>query len=277
MNPRGRRTQRPARPSTADVVPSTIYDRDYLLSDRLEGFTEYDSGTISHVKQRELDLLDVQPGHRVLDLGCGRGEVAAELRRRGALPVAIDYSWAATELARDLLGAAAPVVQADATALPFASGSFDRILLGDVIEHIPWALAVTSLGEIRRVLAPGGRALIHTSPNTWFVKFVLPVLLVVLRLLRRRDVVAKFGDYNRMRGLMHPNELNPVSIRRLFREARVPARTWVDADVLRSGASTWTSGLAANPLVRLVAAVAARPPFRLVLGNDLYALVDTSP
>jgi ubiquinone/menaquinone biosynthesis C-methylase UbiE len=259
--------------SVSTIPPSTLYSTDYFLSGACEGLDEYLAGSVSVVKQRELDLLDVQPGHVVLDLGCGRGESSTELARRGARPVALDYSWDAVKLTQKAFDGSSAVLQGDATALPFPARCFDRVLLGDVIEHLPWNAGLHALAEVQRVLVPGGRALIHTSPNTWFVSTVMRPLRLVLRLLRRHEVLDRFGEYDRLRGEMHPNELNPLTIRRLMREAGVDARTWVDRDVLRSGASEWTAKLATSPMIRLLGKIAGLWPFRLILGNDLYALV----
>ncbi|HVA59290.1 MAG TPA: class I SAM-dependent methyltransferase [Mycobacteriales bacterium] len=267
----------PDRRSTQTVPPSTLYSTEYLLSPALEGLPAFQAGTVSLVKQREIDLLAIRPGQRVLDLGCGRGDVVAELLRRGFEVCGVDYSWDAARLAGGLVAGRALVAQADAVALPFAAGAFDRVLLGDVIEHLPWPMAVRALREAARVTTPGGRILVHTAPNTWFIRLVLPPLLIALRLLGRSEVLARFAEYNRLRGLMHPNELNPLSLRRLMRQSGLTARTWVDGDVMRSGASEWTSALATNPLIRLLAKVAAGWPARLVMGNDLYALVDLDP
>ena len=259
-----------------DLPPPTIYTEEYFLSGACEGLGEYLTGRISAVKRREFQFLDVQPGDLVLDLGCGRGESAAEMLRRGATPIALDYSASAVTLTRGHLGGRSVVVRADAARLPFAAASFDRILFADVIEHVPWAHAVQTLREIDRVLKPGGSALIHTSPNTWFIALVMRPLQLPLRLLRRAEVLDRFREYERLRFAMHPNELSPLTLRRLMREGRVPARTWVDRDVLRSGASEWTEKLAQSRVIRFVARAAGLWPFRLILGNDLYALVKSS-
>jgi 2-polyprenyl-3-methyl-5-hydroxy-6-metoxy-1,4-benzoquinol methylase len=156
------------------AVPAAIYDTDYFLSNACEGLSEYLSRDVSILRRREIDHLDARPGDRVLDLGCGRGETAAELRRHGCTVVAIDYSWDAVALTAKLLDGDGSVSHADAVALPFRAAAFDRVLLGDVIEHLPWHLAVRCLQEVERVLAPRGHAVIHTSPNTWFIHAVKP-------------------------------------------------------------------------------------------------------
>lgn len=256
-----------------DLPDSTLYSAEYFLSSACDGLTDYLAGGVSVVKARELDLLDVRSGQRVLDLGCGRGEVLAELARRGTRPTGLDYSEDAVRLTKKA-NADAGVVRADGTSLPFPDCTFDRVLLGDVIEHLPWPLAKRALAEVVRVLVPGGRALVHTSPNTWFIATVKPVLVLVLRVLRRREVLARFAEYDRLRYAMHPNELNPRRFPRLMREAGVDASVWVDPDVLRSGASEWTEQLSTRRLVRWLGVVAGTWPLRLVLGNDMYALID---
>lgn len=57
-------------------LSSDIYDRDYFLSDKCEGWDRFreDRG-LSPIKRRLAAALAPGPGVRVLDAGCGRGEV----------------------------------------------------------------------------------------------------------------------------------------------------------------------------------------------------------
>jgi ubiquinone/menaquinone biosynthesis C-methylase UbiE len=260
-----------------DLPSSGIYDEDYFLSSACDGLSEYLAGGVSVVKERELSLLGISAGQRVLDLGCGRGEVSAEIFRRGASVTSLDYSTDAVRLTKTLMGPRGRVVKGDGSKLPFRDAAFDRVLLGDVIEHLPWPLAREAIVEVERVLVPGGRALIHTSPNTWFISVVKPILVLLLRLLRRSEVLERFSEYDRLREAMHPNELNPRRFPRLMRESGVTARVWVDRDVLRSGASEWTERLSARRAIRGLGTVAGAWPLRLLLGNDMYALIEKAP
>ncbi len=109
--------------------------------------------------------LGVQRGERLLDLGCGGGRHAFEAFRLGARVVALDAQAAEVSQVRNTMGAMvdagevraddeAGVVQGDALHLPFADGSFDRVIAAEVLEHIPDD--TDAMAELARVLRPGG-------------------------------------------------------------------------------------------------------------------------
>jgi SAM-dependent methyltransferase len=121
----------------------------------------------------DYDRLDVRPGHRLLDAGCGAGRHSVEAVRRGADVVAVDLG--ATDLASAQRGVADyghadvptpggfSAVRADARRLPFAGASFDRVIAAEVLEHIDDDGA--ALAELARVLRPGG--LIAVTVPRW--------------------------------------------------------------------------------------------------------------
>lgn len=112
------------------------------------------------------DILGLRSGDRILDLGCGFGRHAYEAARRGAHVIALDAGEdevngvAGTFAAMVEQGELSPettkvgVVQGDALHLPFADGTFDRVLCSEVLEHIP--NDVGAMAELARVLRPGG-------------------------------------------------------------------------------------------------------------------------
>jgi SAM-dependent methyltransferase len=109
-----------------------------------------------------LEYLDVRPGERVLDCGCGLGwplKVLSETQE-GVL-VGADRDLARLARARREVGGAR-LVAADVAHLPFADEAFDKILLSEVLEHLPDDLG--ALREVRRVLRRGG-VLAVTVPN----------------------------------------------------------------------------------------------------------------
>jgi SAM-dependent methyltransferase len=108
----------------------------------------------------DFDRFPVGPGDRVLDIGCGAGRHSAEACRRGATVVALDMSAPDLKEAHDRLAEVDPeharsvALQGDALRLPFADDTFDRIIIAEVLEHIPSDVA--AMVELARVLKPGG-------------------------------------------------------------------------------------------------------------------------
>jgi SAM-dependent methyltransferase len=98
------------------------------------------------------------PQH-ILDVGCGRGELASRMRSAlGAEVVAVDQSPRMVELTAQR-GVDARV--ADVQALPFPNGTFDVVVAAWVLFHVP--NLDTALTEIARVLEPGGRLVAATN------------------------------------------------------------------------------------------------------------------
>lgn len=121
------------------------------------------------------DRLGLQTGDLVLDAGAGFGRHAFEIARRGARIVALDYAADEVVGTRATLGGMIDageipadryvgVLRGDATKLPFADGSFDRVITSEVLEHIP--ADTEAIAELVRVLRPGG-SFACTVPSRW--------------------------------------------------------------------------------------------------------------
>jgi ubiquinone/menaquinone biosynthesis C-methylase UbiE len=100
-------------------------------------------------------------GLRVLELGCGAGNLSLELLRRGARLTSIDVSPGMIELARRRApGARFLVAPAEETGLP--DGSFERVVGKWILHHVDVAAAAA---EVRRVLRPDGRAVFFENQD----------------------------------------------------------------------------------------------------------------
>jgi ubiquinone/menaquinone biosynthesis C-methylase UbiE len=115
-----------------------------------------------------LDAARPAPGARVLDVACGTGiaarTVAPRVGARGRV-VGLDLSPAMLSVARrvGLPPGAAPVawVRGSAQALPFPAPTFDLVLCQQGLQFFPNGAA--AVREMRRVLRPGGRAVISVN------------------------------------------------------------------------------------------------------------------
>lgn len=101
---------------------------------------------------------------RALDIGAAAGGNTRMLRAHGWRAVALEHGAEGAAIAH---ARGVPVMRADATQLPVASGSLDLVVAFDVLEHI--ADDDAAAGEIRRVLRPGGTALVAVpaDPRLW--------------------------------------------------------------------------------------------------------------
>jgi SAM-dependent methyltransferase len=96
----------------------------------------------------------VHGARRVLDIGCGEGQVARRLAGEGAEVVGLDPTLGQLTTARARAGGPR-YLRARAESLPCASASFDTVVLCLAIEHVD--AYETAIAEVARVLVPGGR------------------------------------------------------------------------------------------------------------------------
>jgi demethylmenaquinone methyltransferase/2-methoxy-6-polyprenyl-1,4-benzoquinol methylase len=128
----------------------------------------------------------VQPGDRVLDACCGTGDLAVAAEREGGYVTGLDFSPKMLERARRK-SQTIEWVEGDLLALPFDKGSFDAATVGFGVRNV--ADLDAALGELRRVLRPGGRlaileitqarGLLRPFFSLWFDR-VVPLLGKVL-------------------------------------------------------------------------------------------------
>jgi ubiquinone/menaquinone biosynthesis C-methylase UbiE len=139
-----------------DYIPAAGHDRFLRFYDPLTRLLG-----AQRVRARLLDAAQVQPGERVLDLGCGTGELTLALKRRqpAAHVFGLDPDPKALALAQQKGRAAGCEIewqQGYAGRAPFPAHSFDRVVSSLVIHHLESAQKREAFGDVRRLLRAGG-------------------------------------------------------------------------------------------------------------------------
>jgi SAM-dependent methyltransferase len=175
------------------------------------------------VRRRRLvrEALRPAPGERIVDIGCGPGfyvsELAHEVGEAGAV-VGVDSSGtmlgAARARCRELGNV--ELLEADASSLPLAGGSFDAALSVQVLEYV--ADIQAALAEVRRVLRPGGRLVV------WDVDWATVSMQTADEVRMTRVLKAWDGH------LAHPSlprSISPLLLGSGFEDVRVEGHAFV--------------------------------------------------
>jgi SAM-dependent methyltransferase len=254
----------------APVSPE-LYTEEYFLS-ACEGYDEFIASEGEQLSRRlkaSMEIAGIEPGMNILDLGCGRGEIMRYCIGMGAEAFGFDYAPVAIRMTRDILlnnGHPSLVAQADAKKIPFATGSFDRVLMFDVVEHLhPWELHAAML-EVHRVLKPDGKFIIHTAPNIWYDRYAYPIVRRFRTLTGdgdkypadpRQFLVAHNQD-------VHVNEQSWWSMQRALKAAGFKGKVWLDSPPQQRQE---------NPLLAILRYLAFHtPPLRWFFEREIFAV-----
>lgn len=129
------------------------------------------------------------PALRLLDAGCGTGSYTAALRPHAGAIDALDPNPSMLDVARTKLdhtpGCPVSLHEGRIEALPFEDATFDGVMVNQVLHHLPdpsrdgWAMLRRVLGEIARVLRPGGALIVNTCSHEqlcrgWWYAALIP-------------------------------------------------------------------------------------------------------
>lgn len=262
-------------------LPSTLYTEEYFLT-ACEGYDVFVESEGKHLSRRLNDafkVAEVGAGMRVLDVGCGRGEILRHCMRLGIEAYGIDYAEAAMRMSMDVIAAErasddetsrnakAGICCSDAKKLPFPTAYFDRVLMFDVVEHLhPWELHEAML-EVHRVLKPNGKFIIHTAPNRWYDIYAYPFVRLV------RTVMGQGASYPKdpraitpVNQDVHVNEQDLLSMHRALNQAGFQGKVWLD-----SPPQNRTENFVMAGLRKLAFDV---PPFRWFFEREVFAVAE---
>ncbi|MEA2385208.1 MAG: hypothetical protein QOH72_5179 [Solirubrobacteraceae bacterium] len=170
----------------------------------------------ARVADAVLDAAGVRSGARVLDVGCGHGDLCAAAAARGADAVGVDLADGMLAAARE----AHPALEfrrADAEDLPFPDASFDAALAAFLVNHLP--RPERGAAELRRVVAPGGRVAVAMWDRPERVEF-LGLFDAAMRAANINRTLAfppgppafRFADKGELRALLEGAGLHDVRI-----------------------------------------------------------------
>lgn len=262
-------SNKPEEPQSIESVSSEIYDEEYYLAhcDGYISFGEFAGEKLPARLETAWFFSDIKTGMRVLDIGVGRGETFYRSHKIGAEIIGIDFSSASIKIAQSVIcnqNLSGLVTQADAKSIPFKDGSFDRILMFDIVEHLyPWELQKT-YKEAWRLLKPGGKLIIHTTPNIWYYQFGYPIYRLLER-LRGQRLPTNPRDRFKFHNQVHVNEQSIWTLRQEVSSCGFQVRTRL-VDIPKESQQLPFYITLVLPILHNV------PPFLWVFRNDLFAV-----
>lgn len=258
---------------STNPISSAEYTRDYYLTS-CQGHEEFISSRGMLLPLRlslPLELASLSQGMRVIDIGCGRGEIVIHSAVKDSYAWGLDYAYHALELAKEAVNEFTQqeiqekigLQQADAGHLPFSSESADIIFMLDVVEHLLPDDLNDALSEVWRVLKPGGQVIIHTMPNLWYYRIGYPIYRF-LQGMRGEKLPAdprQRWQYSHV----HVNEQTPGKLKSFLRTNKFDSRVWLQSTVSYEYEKN-------NFIRRGMEIVTSTPPFRALFCNDIFAI-----
>lgn len=229
------------------TVSSQEYTKDYFLysTSTSEEFRKTWGEVLNPKHRYALQQAKIEPEMKILDVGCGRGEILIHVAKLGAEAIGIDYAEAAIDVAKKAISKQDKTIQKrirlvrqDVCQLPFDNGMFDRVFFLDVVEHLIPEEGKKTLNEIRRVLKKEGLLILHTWPNQFgrlgyrywsWLWIALLTLVKGEKDLPPRELEPSFYDKR-----IHVNVLNYFTLRKMLKEADFQPRFSLKVEPLKS-------------------------------------------
>ena len=248
---------------TSKPVKSDIYKKHYYLKAFGDSLDEYlknlTSGNLDNRFAEVFRLAGLKEGERVLDIGCGRGELLYFSLLKGASSVVgIDYSEAALSIAKKAIKTLPKDLQDKARllhqdiSLLKLEDKYDCCFLTDVVEHLTQSQLEYLFSELKEHLSERGRIIIHTAPNINWIRFEYPLkrfftipATIIKRLRKKKSYSPPEGgsflkrilsyldlyyrrDYYNYSPHMHINEQSPASLKRLLKSFDFDFKIWCE-------------------------------------------------
>lgn len=213
-------------------VSSKVYSKKYYETE-CGGHEDWQATYGQKIEPRlsyPLSLAKINKGMKVLDFGCGRGELTWHAAKLGARAIGMDYSKDAIALTKKLpklKNAEIKFVHNQTLKLDLSSGSMDTILFVDVLEHLYPTQLDKLFREFHRVLKRDGRIIVHTAPNREFFDYGYPLFTRWASMILNPLYRAIFGEWlvssrdprRPYDHLVHINESSMKEVKMYFAQA----------------------------------------------------------
>jgi ubiquinone/menaquinone biosynthesis C-methylase UbiE len=201
-------------------VDSKLYSEDYFQSrcGGVEFFQKFGFHVLKPAIQMAVTKAALQPSYKILDLGCGRGELVAHLSEKGYDVTGMDYAEDAIKVAK-VMYPQGKFVLGDVNFLTYEENSFDRIFFLGTIEHLTDEEINRTLSQIYKSLKPTGRLVVTTCTNAYYHKVLTyRFRLRLSRLLNSIGLKTKLPQPPRSEEdeQLHINETNYSRLKRAF-------------------------------------------------------------
>ena len=113
------------------------------------------------------DELEIKPGEKILEAGCGTGNLALKIKERGAKVVGLDNCQEALDIYRKKDPTAELVLADLAKKLPFPDNYFDKIASNNTLYAVPREKRDQLMKESLRILKPGGKIVLANMREGW--------------------------------------------------------------------------------------------------------------
>ncbi|BDA75728.1 hypothetical protein CAL7716_098940 [Calothrix sp. PCC 7716] len=207
------------RKASSSLMIRQTYTDEYFTQD-CGGFDAYSKNQGKRLEDARLiavaNISSFKKSGRVLDLGCGRGELSYYFARQGFAVTSVDYSPSAIKLAQqcfdkeDKLQKNVEFICDDVCNI-ILQHKYDLAVASDLIEHLAFEEVDKLYQKVVTNLKSDGLFVVHTFPNLWYYKYEYS---------RRRKIAASVGAYlpkeprSRYEQLMHINEQSPVVLKK---------------------------------------------------------------
>lgn len=205
----------------------TLYNENYYMND-CGGYDVFEQSKGMEIEPRLQDvynLVNPQEQDKILDVGCGRGELAFALATSGAKVLGVDYSDDAIGIAKKTYGGKLDNVQYVHEDIFKMDGLevYDKIVMADVVEHIEQDVLEKIFEKISRSMSDRGVLIIHTAPNKDYYNYYYPTL---------KQRAAELGAYLPLNPrtyyeqVMHINEQNPEQLQKALEKFYKHVKVW---------------------------------------------------